>query len=208
MHFPVPVRKYFVIVSVMTVVGTRMIISLSSILLHSCQLWITLLDTVNGTISLCTNKDIEWETLILCCYTCADSSAWTDFIRWISRGWRKVKMVSVDYTNSKPGPRSIWLHWGGGLHQRGGRGGFIPPMILARGGYPPPIKLQNSVFLMGILVKSFKKVFRRQIPFFSKFVSPHIPPINFFLAENLGGGGNATELMMFIQIRFNMIILF
>ena len=64
----------------------------------------------------------------------------------------------------------------------GGTGGIYPPMILARGGYPP-IKLQNSVFLMGILVKSFKKVFRRQIPFFSKFVSPHI----FFSGGNPDG---------------------
>ena len=60
-------------------------------------------------------------------------------------------------------------HSSSGFHTEGGWGGFIPLMILARGGYPP-IKLQNSVFLMGILVKSFKKVFRRQIPFFSKFV--------------------------------------
>ena len=75
-----------------------------------------------------------------------------------------------------------------GFHTKGGggRGGFIPLLILARGGYPP-IKLQNSVFLMGILVKSFKKVFRRQIPlFFSKFVFSNCPPpINFSLAETL-----------------------
>ena len=54
-------------------------------------------------------------------------------------------------------------------------------MILARGDIPP-IKLQNSVFLMGILVKSFKKVFRRQIPFFSKFVFSNCPPIKKILA--------------------------
>ena len=77
---------------------------------------------------------------------------------------------------------------GGGPPPEGGTGGIYPPHDFGKGGISPPIKLQNSVFLMGILVKSFKKVFRRQIPFFSKFVSPHIPPINFFLAENLGGG--------------------
>ena len=46
-------------------------------------------------------------------------------------------------------------------------------MILARGISPPPSNCRTVFFLMGILVKSFKKVFRRQIPFFSKLVSPH-----------------------------------
>ena len=50
-------------------------------------------------------------------------------------------------------------------YRGGGTGGIYPPHDFGKGGYPP-IKLQNSVFLMGILVKSFKKVFRRQIPFF------------------------------------------
>ena len=74
-----------------------------------------------------------------------------------------------------------------GFHTEGGRGGGLTPlMILARGDIPP-IKLQNSVFLMGILVKSFKKVFRRQIPFFLANLCFLIvpPPLIFFLAETL-----------------------
>ena len=77
---------------------------------------------------------------------------------------------------------------GQGFIQRGGRGDLSPSWFWQGGGDIPPIKLQNSVFLMGILVKSFKKVFRRQIPFFSKFVfsnCPPPPPIIFFLAETL-----------------------
>ena len=60
---------------------------------------------------------------------------------------------------------------------RGGTGGgFIPLMILARGEYPPH-QTAEQCFLMGILVKSFKKVFRRQIPFFSKFVFSNCLPV-------------------------------
>ena len=72
-----------------------------------------------------------------------------------------------------------------GFHTEGGTGGIYPPPDFGKGGYPPPpIKLQNSVFLMGILVKSFKKVFRRQIPFFSKFVFSNCPPHKFFSGGN------------------------
>ena len=84
----------------------------------------------------------------------------------------EVKAVTITPVQTGCG-RCVWP----GFHTEGGGdgGGFIPLMILARGDIPP-IKLQNSVFLMGIIVKSFKKVFRRQIPFFSKFVSSNCPP--------------------------------
>ena len=71
---------------------------------------------------------------------------------------------------------------------RGGDGGDLSPSWFWQGGDIPPIKLQNSVFLMGILVKSFKKVFRRQIPFFLAnlcFLIVPPPRINFFLVETL-----------------------
>ena len=48
----------------------------------------------------------------------------------------------------------------------GGGGGIYPPHDLAKGGISPPSNCRTLFFLMGILVKSFKKVFRRQIPFF------------------------------------------
>ena len=76
--------------------------------------------------------------------------------------------------------RSRVSYRGGG----GGRGGFIPLMILARGGYPPHQTAEQCFFVMGILVKSFKKVFRRQIPFFSKFVFSNCPPNKFFSGGN------------------------
>ena len=86
----------------------------------------------------------------------------------------------IQYKEKPPQDLKAWLIrysvGSQGFIQRGGRGGFIPLMILARGGYPP-IKRENSVFLMGILVKSFKKVFRRQIPFFSKFVFSNCLPV-------------------------------
>ena len=86
--------------------------------------------------------------------------------------------------------QKTWVWTSQGFIQRGGgRGGFIPLMILARGGYPPPPSNCRTVFfLMGILVKSFKKVFRRQIPFFSKFVFSNCPPHKFF-----SGGNPASE---------------
>ena len=66
---------------------------------------------------------------------------------------------------------------------RGGAGGFITLMILARGGYPPH-QTAEQCFFNGHLVKSFKKVFRRQIPFFSKFVFSNCPPHKFFSGGN------------------------
>ena len=75
-----------------------------------------------------------------------------------------------------------------GFIQRGGTGGIYPPHDFGKGGgISPPSNCRTVFFLMGILVKSFKKVFRRQIPFFSKFVFSNCPPphINFFLAETL-----------------------
>ena len=77
-----------------------------------------------------------------------------------------------------------------GFHtEGGGRGGDLSPSWFCQGGDIPPIKLQNSVFLMGILVKSFKKVFRRQIPFFSKFVFSNCPP-----HKKISGGNPALGL--------------
>ena len=63
-------------------------------------------------------------------------------------------------------------------------GGIYPPHDFGKGGYPPH-QTAEQCFLMGILVKSFKKVFRRQIPFFSKFVFSNCPP-----PHNFFSGGN------------------
>ena len=55
---------------------------------------------------------------------------------------------------------------GQGFIQRGGRGGFIPLMILARGGYPPPIKLQNSVFFNGHFSEVLQESVQKTNPLF------------------------------------------
>ena len=87
-----------------------------------------------------------------------------------------------------------------GFIQRGGRGGFIPLMILARGGYPPHQTAEQCFFLMGILVKSFKKVFRRQIPFFSKFVFSNCPPHKKFSGGNPGMEPGSRVLILAVIV--------
>ena len=80
-------------------------------------------------------------------------------------------------------------------------GGDIPPIKLQNSGFFNghfSEVLQESVFFNGHLVKSFKKVFRRQIRFFSKFVSP---PINFFLAETLDRARSRKYRLQQIMIR-------
>ena len=85
-----------------------------------------------------------------------------------------------------------------GFHTEGGTGGIYPPHDFGKGGISPPSNCRTVFFLMGILVKSFKKVFRRQIPFFSKFVFSNCPPpINFFLAETL------VSNWAIIKVKFN-----
>ena len=64
-----------------------------------------------------------------------------------------------------------------GFHTEGGTGGIYPPHDFGKGGISPPSNCRTVFFLMGILVKSFKKVFRRQIPFFSKFVFSNCLPV-------------------------------
>ena len=89
----------------------------------------------------------------------------------------KFCRVGLGYSRTTPLPPRV--------SYRGGDGGIYPPHDFGKGGISPPSNCRTVFFLMGILVKSFKKVFRRQIPFFSKFVFSNCPPINFFLAETL-----------------------
>ena len=71
-------------------------------------------------------------------------------------------------------------------YRGGAAGGIYPPHDFGKGGISPPSNCRTVFFLMGILVKSFKKVFRRQIPFFfSKFVFSNCPP-----PHNFFSGGN------------------
>ena len=64
-----------------------------------------------------------------------------------------------------------------GFHTEGGTGGIYPPHDFGKEGISPPSNCRTVFFLMGILVKSVKKVFRRQIPFFSKFVFSNCLPV-------------------------------
>ena len=78
-------------------------------------------------------------------------------------------------SNSVSGP--LMSVSGQGFIQRGGgTGGIYPPHDFGKGEYPPH-QTAEQCFLMAILVKSFKKVFRRQIPFFSKFVFSNCLPV-------------------------------
>ena len=52
-----------------------------------------------------------------------------------------------------------------GFHTEGGRGGFIPLMILARGDIPP-IKLQNSVFFNGHFSEVLQESVQKTNPLF------------------------------------------
>ena len=72
---------------------------------------------------------------------------------------------------------SMHLSDPGRVSYRGGDGGIYPPHDFGKGGISPPSNCRTVFFLMGILVKSFKKVFRRQIPFFSKFVFSNCLPV-------------------------------